>query len=83
MILVWRKLNLRWWNKRYVAWLPQAGVNVLLGLLVSNLSSTLGAAELIILLAAMYASATLVNVALGLHEDDRDLLRYVWARAIR
>lgn len=82
-ILDRRKLNLHWWDKRYIAWLPQAGVNVLLGLLMSYLPLHLGAVELFILLAAMYALAIVVNVGSGLHEDDRDLLRHIRARAVR
>jgi O-antigen/teichoic acid export membrane protein len=80
MILIRRKLSMHWWDKRYLTWLPQAGVNILLALLVSYLAIPLDAAELFSVLTAMYAASLLVNIAFGLHEDDRDLLRHIWAK---
>jgi len=35
---------------------------------------------LFILLAAMYCSAIVASIGFGMHEDDRDLLRYIWDR---
>ena len=79
MFLVKRKLNLHWWDKRYRAWLPQAGANLLLVLLVCYLPLNLGAIELLMLLATMYALALFVSIPFGMHEDDRDLFSHVWA----
>jgi O-antigen/teichoic acid export membrane protein len=80
-ITVWRKLHLRWWDRRYLAWLPQAGVNIALAFGVSYLTLPLGAIELLVLLMVMYGLAAGVNLAFGLHEEDRDLVRHVLARA--
>ena len=79
-MLLWWKLNLHWWDKRYRAWLPPAAANLLLVLLVSFLPLKLGAVALFILLAAMYGSALVASIGFGMHDDDRDLLRYIWKR---
>lgn len=75
----WR-LDLHWRDRRFLAWVPQAGANIVLAFLASHLLVPLRAAELFALLVAMYAVAIIANVAWGLHKDDRDLLGYVWNR---
>lgn len=83
MVLVRRKLNLRWGDKRYQAWLPQAGTNLLVVLFVQYLPVHLGAVELFALLATMYGLALLVSIPFGMHEDDRELFGHIWTECRR
>jgi len=83
MVLVRQKLNLHWWDDRYRAWLPQAGANLLLVLFARYLPLKLGAAELFALLATMYGLALIVSISFGMHEDDRQLFRHIWAELRR
>ncbi len=47
----------------------------------ASLHLQLGAARLLALLAAMYGSALIVGILFGMHHDDRELLRHIWAQA--
>jgi O-antigen/teichoic acid export membrane protein len=80
MMLLWWKLRQRWWNERYRSWLPPAVANLVLAVFISFSSLQLGAVALFLLLAAMYLLAIVASIGFGMHEDDRDLLRYIWNR---
>ena len=76
-------LHMHWWDKRYLAWLPQASASLLLGVFVLYMHVPLKAVTLFAVLAAMYVLALAVNLTWGLHDDDRDLLRHIAPRAER
>ena len=81
MMLIDRwKLDLHWRDRRFLAWLPQGGANIVLAVLASHVLAAPGAVELFAMLVAMYAVALVANLAWGLHQDDRELLRYLWNR---
>lgn len=80
MALVKWKLRLRWWDRRYAAWLPQAGAGAALCLLALYLRPDIGSVGLLATLGGMYLLALAVNLVLGLHADDRELLGHMRKR---
>ncbi|HEV2630183.1 MAG TPA: oligosaccharide flippase family protein [Pseudolabrys sp.] len=81
--LVKRRIGLHWWDKRYIAWLPQAAGSLLLAYAGLHLPVSFGAVGLIVMLTAMYAISAAINLLTGLHQDDRDFLRIFVARFFR
>ncbi len=83
LIAIRRKLNLRWWNGRFLFWLPPAALCGGVGLIVLHAGVELGAVTLAVVLMAMYLSFALTLYAQGFHEDERELLRIVAGRLLK
>jgi O-antigen/teichoic acid export membrane protein len=79
-VLLRCKLDQRWWDKRYGLWLPPAAANLMLGFIISYSPLKLDAFTLFVVLVAMYGSAIGAVLSVGLHPDDRMLLRHIWRR---
>ncbi len=77
MILVWRKLGVQWWDRRYLEWLPQCAAAFAVASFALFLPTPLNAAELATFLVAMYAAAIGMTFLRGWHDDDKQLLRHV------
>ena len=78
MILVRRKLSMRWWDRRYLEWLPQCGAAIAVAAIALSLPAPFNAVEVVATcFMAMYAAAIGVNFLRGLHADDKELIRYV------
>ena len=82
IVLVRRKLRLRWWDRRYLAWLFQGAASLGVGVSGATWLVPTGPAGLMTALIAMYAAAIGVTFLRGLHEDDRELFRHVRDRAL-
>ena len=82
MILVRRRLGIRWWSRRYLEWPLQWGAVCAVGFTALSLRKPLNAAELAVCLVAIYAAAIGVTFLRGLHEDDKQLLGHI-GQAVR
>jgi O-antigen/teichoic acid export membrane protein len=80
LLLVRAKLDIRWWNRRYISWVLPALATASIGLLLSASNASWNAAELALALASLYASFAVVSLLQGLHEDDRELIALVKTR---
>ena len=77
LILVQRKLSVRWYDQRYFEWLPQCLGVSLTACIALILPRPLNAMELAAFLGAMYMAALGVTLFRGLHEDDKLLVKHV------
>jgi O-antigen/teichoic acid export membrane protein len=77
-----RKLNMRWWDRRYLGWIAPAIAVFVLGMLLHGVGGLAAGWQLLIALSSMYATFAAVSLAFGLHEDDKDFLRHIRDRAL-
>jgi O-antigen/teichoic acid export membrane protein len=83
MIVVHRDLGMHWWDDRFRNWFAPAVVTLLIGLLIRSTALSLSALSLAFALVALYGVFFGVGLIQGLHDDDRELLRYVWRVRLR
>jgi O-antigen/teichoic acid export membrane protein len=77
MLVLRRRLGLRWWNRRYLGWLlPSCAAGAIGGAVVYS-GYDVGIVALAATLAAMYAAFAAIVFLQGLNEDEKDLLRYL------
>jgi O-antigen/teichoic acid export membrane protein len=80
LLLVRTKLEIRWWNRRYLSWTLPAIAAGGVGVLLSTLVASWNVVGLALALAGMYASFVAVSLLQGLHDDDRELISLVRTR---
>jgi len=76
--LVRRYLDLRWWDARFGRWILPALASALTGAVIRFVGD--GLPILIAGALAMYIVFALVNLAQGLHRDDKELLSHLRSR---
>ena len=80
LILVRAKLQIRWWNARYLRWLVPMLCTVGVALVFLFLVHGWTAVRLAVALLAMYGTFAIASLLQGLHEDDLELIRHVRQR---
>lgn len=80
VILVRCKLDLKWWDMSYIAWLPIVGAAVCVAGLAMEFLPPVHPAELVLVAIFMYAAAIGAMVVFGMSEDDRVIARVIGAR---
>jgi O-antigen/teichoic acid export membrane protein len=80
MIMVRRRLNLVWGNRRYLRWIGQGVAAAAVGAAVLLSPAPLSSTVLVATLIGMYLASAAANLAQGLNADDRDLLAHLGGR---
>jgi O-antigen/teichoic acid export membrane protein len=76
-------LGIRWYDPRFRGWLLPSVAMAFVGLAVRESGIDMDAVKLVVILAVMYAVFFIVNVAQGLHRDDKELLRHLRVEFLR
>jgi hypothetical protein len=75
LVIAYRRLGIRWWDSRYLRWIPPAVATALGGLAIHHWADAHhGPWFLASALASMYVFFHAISLMLGLHEDDKRLL---------
>jgi O-antigen/teichoic acid export membrane protein len=75
--IVRTKLQIRWWDRRYLSWVAPAVTVGVISLLAVRAIQTWSVPGLVFGLAAMYAAFSGVSYLQGLHSDDRELIAHI------
>jgi len=77
LYLAGKKMQLRWWNRRYLRWIAPAVVSCATGFGLLALESRPGPIGLVACLVILYVVFHGVFILQGLHDDDRELLNHL------
>ena len=72
-----KRIQLQWWNRRYLKWIAPAVVSCATGFGLLALESRPGPIGLVACLIILYVVFHGVFLLQGLHDDDRELLIYL------
>jgi O-antigen/teichoic acid export membrane protein len=75
--IVRTRLQIRWWDRRYLSWVAPATTVGVIGLLAARTIETWSVPALVFALAVIYGAFAVVILLQGLHSDDRDLIAHV------
>lgn len=76
-LLVRTKLEIRWWDRRYLGWVVPATAMSIVGALAASTIHEWSAPFLVLGLVAMYAVFACATLLQGLHSDDRQLIAQI------
>lgn len=82
IVVLRRRLGFRWWNRRFLGWLPPSLAAIAVGLAVLYFGIGHGAVALALTLMAMYVAFAATLLAQGINDDERDLLRHLKDRLL-
>lgn len=82
MLMLRRRLALRWWNRRFLGWLLPSCAAGAVGLGFDYLWTGAGPIALAVILVCMYAAFAIVLLLQGINDDEKDLLRYLRDRLL-
>jgi O-antigen/teichoic acid export membrane protein len=78
MLLVRRRLGMRWWHRRFAGWFLPSFAAAIPGIGVIYLGLATNAVHLAAILALMYAAFGTVLALQGVNADEKELLRHLW-----
>jgi len=80
LVLVRGRLQLVWLDVRYRAWIGEIAAALAVAFSFLHFSPGLGAVALASAMMLMYLAALAATLLSGLHEDDREVIRFIWER---
>jgi len=77
LLIVRNKLDIRWWDRRYLRWVAPAAISAFVGVVAGAIVQAWNAPMLLLTLVGMYGAFAAITLLQGLHDDDRALIAHL------